>query len=131
MKIDKTALGTPSFTDLVPTTGKKEEDSWTKFEKILGGLNELLTHYTQIQAQKQGQSFTGKDNPSNPPPNKQKGEFMEKLLDFLIQFTTNLEKQGMGDKPIGEVIVELPLPVKAVTQLLHAVKAKIKITGGL
>ncbi len=131
MKIGRQEIISPPYTVnsgsqyVKPMDYKPVEDDsfFSRLEKILPEINKMLSFYQNIRS---GQN---KDDvlPNEPEPvnNTPRGMNMDKLVEFLNQFLGNLEKQGRGNEPIGQVIAKADVTVSQCRKIVEVIKGQI------
>jgi len=126
-----------------PVEGGLSSPNWLKqAEGFVKGVNQLFENYWALQGKPNPNKATEQAAPvATKPPTKsfseareekklemankqtnipipQTNEFRE-LLSGLIKTTKTLEAMGFADKPIGEVIQELPFTLKQSSEFLE------------
>ncbi len=131
----------------ISQTGVNSDDGWARFERILGGINDLLekaTQYKNAQGSAAQPDTMQKPVYQSPPDyspartlgkqaknaqNSQNNE-VEKVMKQLFEFFVNHINECQKENPnmtIGEAIDKLPVNV---TQLAVLLQMYIKSKGG-
>lgn len=129
-----------SITDLqISPTGEKigvEADWFKRGQTILSQITDLIRQYNILTGKTPPETpkSQSKNTPKNPVSNnptqqnedkKTQGDLpMKQLLEFCKQFLENCKKQNMGEKPIGQIINELPLTVDQCLLLIQAIEQR-------
>lgn len=108
-------------------------DNWiAKINEIISGINQLFQQYNQLRQNMPG-AFGGQPGGMGPQgsPNPPGGDPTAKMLQAGKILLANLQKQGMGDQPLGQVISQMPETVNQVAALLDQLIARSGKAKGL
>lgn len=112
----------------LPLTGG---DNWiAKINEMIAGINQLFQQYNQLRQNLPGsfgQPPGGAELQGSPPG----GDPTVKMIQAARMFVTNLQKQGMGDQPLGQVIGQMPETVNQVAALLDQLIARAGKAKGI
>lgn len=99
-------------------------ENWiAKVNEIISGINQLFTQYRQLQQNLPGalqRPQLGQDMTRAAPG----GDPNIKILQAARLFLFNMQKSGMGDQPLGQVISQMPETVNQLAALLDQLIAR-------
>lgn len=126
---DLTAPGhTPGSPLGLPLAGG---DNWiSKLNEIIAGINQLFQQYNQLRQNLPG-AFGQQPGGAELQPNPPGGDPTVKMIQAARILVTNLQKQGMGDQPLGQVIGQMPETVNQVAALLDQLIARAGKAKGI
>jgi len=108
-------------------------ENWiAKVNEIIAGINQLFQQYNQLRQNMPG-AFGGQPGGMAPQgsPNPPGGDPTVKIFQAARGFMANLQKQGVGDQPLGQVISQMPETVNQVAALLDQLIARSGTAKGL
>ena len=104
-------------------SGKAGGDDWLKqINEVVKNVTELVNQYNAMRGGQSGIPPLTMGAGTQPPAVAPQPAIPPAVTNFIRQFLDNLIQQGHSDKPIGEVITELPITVAQIKTMIEGGK---------